>query len=356
MPAPLTKTDVARKFHDAHGKESKFGYDWNSYVNMTTKMKIHCEDHGWFKQTPNSHERGHGCPKCRTRVSKAEIEIREFVAMFVGEDEVIPNDREVLGGLELDIYIPSKNLAIEYCGIYWHSHSVKKDKCYHMRKYEACAALGIRLLTIFEDEWINAPSRVKEAIRSALVDQDDRAARVSEWTVGLIDGKAVRKFLDQYHTHGSDAGMGEHYGLIDNEGQVVAVMSFDELYDQIGNCRWRMQKFAKSQQAPVGAERELLNAFMQAHPGEGIFSLADRRWSDGAVQRSLGFKHDGIVGPACHYFRGTSRYHKGWCFEPGDCEIAPSISDEALAERELMEWRGYESIYDCGHDRWVLEP
>ena len=33
---------------------------------------------------------------------------------------------------ELDVYIPSKHIAIEYNGIYWHSELNGKNKNYHL--------------------------------------------------------------------------------------------------------------------------------------------------------------------------------------------------------------------------------
>ena len=59
---------------------------------------------------------------CIGKVSKAEIEIQEFVKTIT--DNVICNDRTQLVNpltgcnLELDVYIPDKKKAIEYNGTY----------------------------------------------------------------------------------------------------------------------------------------------------------------------------------------------------------------------------------------------
>ena len=58
-----------------------------------------------------------------------------------------------LNGKELDVLIRDKNLAIEYCGLYWHSNFGGKDKNYHYEKYKLCKDRGIRLITLYEDEW-----------------------------------------------------------------------------------------------------------------------------------------------------------------------------------------------------------
>jgi len=56
--------DVVEKARKIHG--DKYMYLENSYVNMHTKMKICCPEHGWFEQTPSKHIHSkQGCPKCR---------------------------------------------------------------------------------------------------------------------------------------------------------------------------------------------------------------------------------------------------------------------------------------------------
>ena len=43
-------------------------YRYGKYENCHTKMSIKCSNHGWFKQTPNKHLRGHGCPSCARKM------------------------------------------------------------------------------------------------------------------------------------------------------------------------------------------------------------------------------------------------------------------------------------------------
>lgn len=65
------------------------------------------------------------------------------------------NTRLIIGPQEIDIYISSHNLAIEFNGTYWHSQNFKLNKWYHQFKVEKCHRLGIRLLHIYEWEWKN---------------------------------------------------------------------------------------------------------------------------------------------------------------------------------------------------------
>ena len=64
MPRKLTQGDALERFIKKHGDE--YNYSHVEYVDRDTKVKIICkkDGHGYFKQTPNAHIRGRGCPKC----------------------------------------------------------------------------------------------------------------------------------------------------------------------------------------------------------------------------------------------------------------------------------------------------
>lgn len=74
--------------------------------------------------------------------------------------DIKQNDKLTLNGLELDIYIPEKKLAIEFNGDYWHSVE-KKSIDYHLNKTNLCESKGIRLIHIWESEWLNDRKYIK---------------------------------------------------------------------------------------------------------------------------------------------------------------------------------------------------
>lgn len=91
--------------------------------------------------------------------SSGELEILNFIKELTNE-EVITGDRVILSGKELDIYIPSLKLAIEFNGTYWHS-ALLKEADYHQNKTIDCAKQGIRLIHIFEYEWLDSDRQVE---------------------------------------------------------------------------------------------------------------------------------------------------------------------------------------------------
>ena len=98
--------------------------------------------------------------------SNEEKDLLNFIKDLTTE-KIISNDKSIINPYELDIYIPSKNLAFEFDGIYYHSNQFK-DKMYHYNKTKLCEEKGIRLIHVFEDDWRFKQNIVKSMIKSSL--------------------------------------------------------------------------------------------------------------------------------------------------------------------------------------------
>ena len=100
------------------------------------------------------------CKRCYSNMtsSKYELELRNFI-LSIGYD-IVTNDRGILNGNELDIYIPSKRIAIEFNGNYWHSID-RQAKNRHYEKFISCYNKGITLVSIFESAWNNIQDNIK---------------------------------------------------------------------------------------------------------------------------------------------------------------------------------------------------
>ena len=64
--------------------------------------------------------------------------------------------------------MPSKAVAIEFNGTYYHSLKKDGDVLYHLNKTTACENLGIKLIHIWEDEWNNEKDDIKQLILGVL--------------------------------------------------------------------------------------------------------------------------------------------------------------------------------------------
>ena len=99
--------------------------------------------HEW-QATINSRNDGCGCPVCS---SERKTSFPEYAIVYYLKKyglEAIHTYKEK--GYELDIFIPSKNIAIEYDGYLWHKNRTKQD----LEKNQKCLNDGIKLYRIRE--------------------------------------------------------------------------------------------------------------------------------------------------------------------------------------------------------------
>lgn len=89
--------------------------------------------------------------KPRHTKSKKEVKLYQILCEHYN-DTIIQTDRKIIKPLELDLYIPKLNLAIEYNGCYFHCIENGTSKDYHLNKSLLCRQKGIRLIHIYDFE------------------------------------------------------------------------------------------------------------------------------------------------------------------------------------------------------------
>lgn len=117
------------------------------YVSGHTNIHCVCKicGHNW-QAKPYSLLQKHGCPRCaKSGTSFMEQFIKTSFEFALGKDKVLSRNKSVIG-MELDIYIPSLNIAIEPGNWYLHKRSLERDKI----KREKCKSKGVRLITIYD--------------------------------------------------------------------------------------------------------------------------------------------------------------------------------------------------------------
>ena len=76
----LTTEEFITKATAVHG--NKYGYDNSYYTKSTGPISITCTIHGEFKQQPNNHLQGAGCPKCHGHYKRTSEEtISDFASI-----------------------------------------------------------------------------------------------------------------------------------------------------------------------------------------------------------------------------------------------------------------------------------
>ena len=124
-----SKRKTTRKFirQAKQVHNNKYDYSEFKYKNAFTKGLITCKIHGRFNQTPDSHLRGSGCPKCYGRISKTEkkwldeiernnniiVKRQKYIYYYTGNSKKY---------FRIDGFCEETNTCYEYNGYYWHGH------------------------------------------------------------------------------------------------------------------------------------------------------------------------------------------------------------------------------------------
>jgi protein-arginine kinase activator protein McsA len=83
----LSQEEVIERFRQAHG--DRYDYSAVDYEKSDSRVRIICPDHGEFPQTPRSHWRNHGCPKCANSFSMIATHWLDSRVVFVDCDTSI---------------------------------------------------------------------------------------------------------------------------------------------------------------------------------------------------------------------------------------------------------------------------
>jgi len=148
----------------------------NEYISQN-KTPIDCICPNGHRQTKNVRKwrMGRRCPYCVT--SGPELEIKKFLIEESNNIKFVENDRNI--SMELDIYFPSLNKAIEFNGDYWHCNPSKYDRNYYhkhknlyahqiwerdIKKKMLCEENGIELMIVWENDWNADKNQCKKGI------------------------------------------------------------------------------------------------------------------------------------------------------------------------------------------------
>lgn len=117
------------------------------YQNTHRKIECECSVCGThWSAMPYSLLQGHGCPRCaKSGTSFMEQYILLSFQAVLGPNSVLSRDKQAIG-MELDIYIPKLQLAVEPGNWYLHKGQLVRDE----QKRCRCEENGIRLITIYD--------------------------------------------------------------------------------------------------------------------------------------------------------------------------------------------------------------
>ena len=335
-----------------HG--NKYDYSKVKYVNNRTKVCIICPEHGEFYQTPSMHcNDKQGCPLCGTLSSKDENEIAKILSNTYNIN-IQQREHSLIKPLELDIYLPDYKIAIEYNGLRWHSDKFGKSKKYHYNKMIRCNENGIKLMTIFSDEYINNKDIVIDKILRIL-DIDTHKDKIynNECDIKEISKSDAEHFLNVNNIQGfipSTIYLGCLY-----KDNIIAVMSFKTKRNN--KDKWKLSRFATDiSKYCIGVEEKIFEYFIIHYKPSEIESLADRRWTldvNDNFYTKLGFKLNNILPPDYQYYYKKEFKEKRINKFKFRKEVLHKNILSSMTEKELCDKIEAYKIWDCGSYRYV---
>ena len=291
-------------------------------------------------------------PLCISSNTSIEIFIKELLDKY--NIEYKSNSRSILGSKELDIYIPSKKLAIECNGCYWHSESKKPNNSYHIAKMRECEKRGIQLMQIWEDWIIHKPEIVKSLVLSKLGIYEDRIY-ARKCVLREVPATECTNFLENNHLQGSVNGS-VRLGLYRDNNELVSIMVFGKKRKSVNGASsddvYELYRYCNKKNIQViGGASKLFTHFVKNYNPIQIESFSSNDISDGGLYKILGFAKEPKISRSYWYINSTM--HRMHRFSFRKSELIKQGCDPSLSESQITESMGLLKIYDSGQSKWT---
>lgn len=322
-------------------KCNKCGSEFESFI-----------DKSWFKQGQNkTYAR---CPSCFPRIcgtSSGEDDIANFISeIYDGEirrhRRILRFDSKSHSKFEIDIYLPDVKLGFEFNGLFFHSELNGTPKNYHLRKTEIASENGIKLIHIFENEWIEKKELIKGRIKN-LLGLYDKNIFARKCIVEEVDSSESYEFQESNHIQGG-VHSSVNIGLKTKDGELIALMTFSKSRFS-KKYEWELVRFCNKIGYHIpGAAGKLLKYFERKYSPKSIVSYADRKWSNGNLYNKLGFTFIRNSPPDYWYFKGRKVYSR-IRFQKHKLKNILKNYNKNLSEWENMRNNKFNRFFDCGN-------
>ena len=275
--------------------------------------------------------------------SSGEMEIVEFLREHGAMHKYKYN-----GLREIDVYLPDKRLGIEFCGLYWHTES-RRGKRVHIDKLNDCRALGIKLITIFDDEW-NCKKDIIKSIIMAKIGKSKNILYARECRLKQLDRLEAYDFLNKNHLQGAPRSCKLAFGLIAGD-ELVACMTFG-LHHRRKDIMLLNRLAFKVDYSITGGASKLLKAsipLLKNMRVEKLTTYSDNRFSEGDVYAKMGFLMIKNLDIDYFYVKNKKRYSKQ------SLKKNPLEQGSGKTESQIRETQGFQKVWDCGKKMWVLD-
>lgn len=282
--------------------------------------------------------------------SEIEVQVRQYLdSLSVSYDTNhvgLYNDKR-----EVDIFIPSNNVAIEINGLRWHCE-LYKDRLYHKRKCDEIAS-NIRLIQITDNQWIHKQEICKSIIRSALGLNQRIHARKCKIEVHNKATTEIRSLFEQNHIDGFAGG--NLYIVARHNDQLVCGAVF-------GSARFDDQKVdelirfvTKMEITCVGGFSKIIKAYRHLRPNTQLISYVNKSLFNGKMYTNTD-QWERLPDTDVGYFwtNGNEIISR---FKAMKKNMAAwnAQYDQSMTEAENMHQLKYYRYFDAGNQRYVLK-
>ena len=281
------------------------------------------------------------CNPINSHQSGQELNVIDWIKTL--NIDVITQTKEIINPYELDMFIPTKNIAIEYNGLYWHSE-IYKDNNYHLNKMLRCDEKNIDLIQIWEDDWIYRQDIIKSIIKNRLGLVENKIYARKCYISEIVDRQTVVDFFNKNHIQGITSYK-IAVGLFYNDN-LVSCMLFHKPKKEI-----ELVRFANLINCVViGSASRLFKYYMNKYVPDFVVSFADRSIFNGGLYKELGFNFEHRTDPNYWWVIGDIRRHK---FNYTKAKLVKSGFDPDLSESKIMRNEGHFKIFGVGLDKYI---
>lgn len=307
--------------------------------------------------------------------SQYELMVANYLDSLGVKYEV--NNRSVLGGKEIDFYIPEKKVGIEINPSVSHNSNKyaknrgrlfgSKEELYHYDKYKAAAKAGIVLLQLFEYD-LNPEQfdkKTKYLLKQKLCGYDEKV--YARKTVVYEAKRDIRTkcvaFLNEYHLQGSATAT--KYFAMEYCGELVGVASFKQ---HKGYVELKRLCFKHGAQVLGGLSKFIKAYFKSDTNCDIIKSFSDNNIGDGTGYLRAGAKLVGETKTSLCFVsssNGLDMYSwqiaTPWSAKSG---VLSKYTSQLSAQNEIDEYietklphrfddgHGYDRVYRVGSKIW----
>ena len=295
------------------------------------------------------------CTKCYPISDNSSIvqnELFEFIRENYN-DEIILNDKNKIKPYEIDVYLPELGIGFEFNGVWWHSEKFKDDY-YHYKKNKLSLENGVKLYTIWEDDWNIKRDICKSFILNKLSKSSSIGARKTK--IKEVNYLESKKFLDENHLQG-DVKSSIRIGLYYNS-ELVTLMTFSKLRLPLNRKLlnnpdiYELTRFCNKLNCNViGGASKILKYFINKYNPIEIQTYSDNLISDGNLYKKLGFTYIHESKPGYWYVINGIREHR---FNWRKQKLVKMRYDKEKTENEIMMELGFWRIYNGGNKKCIL--